>query len=191
MRRSPGSPSQMIAALLRRAVRMWRSRQLTLALIFPPTNHFACGGFHSSTRRPRLDPLELARELGPERLGSRPRARRRRDPKCWLISEASAVAESAGLPGGDCLFLTWSLGHCIQRGDSGSNRRGAIRVLGAGVLEKEPVMLHGSRPFVGVVVQLAKIVMRGRIPRGDVQHTPAMFLSPCRAALTYAAPGSD
>src|SRR5262249_15057747 len=46
---SPGSPSQMSAALLRRAPRTWRSRQLTLALIVPPTNHFACGGCQSST----------------------------------------------------------------------------------------------------------------------------------------------
>jgi len=27
-------------------------------------------------------------------------------------------------------------------------------------------MLRGSRPFIRVVVQLCKIVMRGRIPRG-------------------------
>ena len=40
----------MSAALLRRAVRTWRSRQLTLTLSLPPTNHFAKGGFHSSTR---------------------------------------------------------------------------------------------------------------------------------------------
>src|SRR3954468_21554195 len=39
----------MIAALLRRAPRTWRSTQLTLALSVPPRNHFACGGFHSST----------------------------------------------------------------------------------------------------------------------------------------------
>jgi hypothetical protein len=39
----------MSAALLRRAPRTWRSTQLTLALSVPPTNHFACGGFQSST----------------------------------------------------------------------------------------------------------------------------------------------
>src|ERR1700674_4482610 len=50
VRRSPGSPSQISAALFRRAVRTWRSRQLTLALILPSTNHLANGGFHSSTR---------------------------------------------------------------------------------------------------------------------------------------------
>ena len=49
VRRSPGSPSQIIAALLRRAERTCRSRQLTLALICPPTNHFACGGCQSRT----------------------------------------------------------------------------------------------------------------------------------------------
>src|SRR6188768_3934386 len=39
----------MMAALFLRHVRTWRSRQLTLALSLPPTNHFACGGFQSST----------------------------------------------------------------------------------------------------------------------------------------------
>jgi hypothetical protein len=39
----------MMAALFLRHVRTWRSRQLTLALSLPPTNHFACGGFQSRT----------------------------------------------------------------------------------------------------------------------------------------------
>src|SRR5271155_3597774 len=47
-RESPGSPSQISAALLRRGVSRWRSRQLYAALIVPPTNHFAFGKFHSS-----------------------------------------------------------------------------------------------------------------------------------------------
>ena len=47
-RRSPGSPSQMIAALLRRAPLRWRSRQLTETLSRPPTNQ----------RRVRRCPLE-------------------------------------------------------------------------------------------------------------------------------------
>src|SRR5271163_2886071 len=47
-RESPGSPSQISAALLRRGVSRWRSRQLYDALIVPPTNHFAFGKFHSS-----------------------------------------------------------------------------------------------------------------------------------------------
>jgi len=36
-------------------------------------------------------------------------------------------------------------------------------------------MLRGSRPFIRVVVQLCKIVMRGRIPRGNVQHAEQSF----------------
>jgi len=36
-------------------------------------------------------------------------------------------------------------------------------------------MLRGSRPFIRVVVQLRKIVMRGRIPWGNVQHTKQSF----------------
>src|SRR6185503_563802 len=49
VRRSPGSPSQISAALLRVGVSMWRSMQLYETFSFPPTNHFACGGFHSHT----------------------------------------------------------------------------------------------------------------------------------------------
>src|SRR5262245_15239885 len=39
----------MMAALFFRQVVRCRSRQLSLTLIFPPRNHFACGSFHSST----------------------------------------------------------------------------------------------------------------------------------------------
>src|ERR1700761_5420293 len=39
----------MIAALLRIGPSRWRSRQFTLALILPPTNHSANGGFHTQT----------------------------------------------------------------------------------------------------------------------------------------------
>ena len=49
---SPGSPSQMIAALLRRQAfspSRCRSRQLYETFSLPPTNHFAKGGFQSST----------------------------------------------------------------------------------------------------------------------------------------------
>ena len=49
VRVSPGSPSQMIAALFARAPRAWRSTQFTEALSSPSENHFARGGFHSST----------------------------------------------------------------------------------------------------------------------------------------------
>src|SRR5216684_2409533 len=46
---SPGSPSQISAALLRRQVPRCRSRQLSEILILPPTNHSACGGSHFKT----------------------------------------------------------------------------------------------------------------------------------------------
>src|SRR5436190_24086540 len=39
----------MSAALVRRAVLMWQSTQVTETLSFPPTNHFACGGSQSRT----------------------------------------------------------------------------------------------------------------------------------------------
>src|SRR5690242_10719048 len=39
----------MSAALLRRAVLMCRSTQFAEMLSCPPMNHFACGGFQSST----------------------------------------------------------------------------------------------------------------------------------------------
>ena len=49
-RRSPGSPSQTIAARFRRGPLACRSRQFTDALIRPPTNHRAKGGSQSRTR---------------------------------------------------------------------------------------------------------------------------------------------
>src|SRR4051794_32678177 len=49
MRLSPGSPSQTMAALLRRGPCKCRSRQFSATLSFPPTNHLANGGFHSRT----------------------------------------------------------------------------------------------------------------------------------------------
>src|ERR1700752_2926130 len=48
-RTSPGSLSQMMAALFFLHVATWRSRQLYDRLISPPTNHFAHGQVHSST----------------------------------------------------------------------------------------------------------------------------------------------
>src|SRR5262245_43784720 len=48
-RSSPGSPSQMIAALFFRPLLTCRLRQLYDALSFPPINHFAQGESHSST----------------------------------------------------------------------------------------------------------------------------------------------
>src|SRR5689334_784462 len=44
-----GSPSQRIAVLFPRPCSICRSRQLWLRFVFPPTNHFAYGAFHSST----------------------------------------------------------------------------------------------------------------------------------------------
>ena len=46
---SSSSPSQMIAALLRRRSSRCRSRQLSVTLSVAPTNHFACGSSHSSS----------------------------------------------------------------------------------------------------------------------------------------------
>src|SRR5271163_2345755 len=45
----------MRAALLRRGPSRWRSRQLALALILPPTNHCAKGGFQTQTFFQRRD----------------------------------------------------------------------------------------------------------------------------------------
>src|SRR3954451_11394766 len=44
---SPGSLSQMMAALSLLAVFRWRSKQLSLALSSAPTNHLECGSSHS------------------------------------------------------------------------------------------------------------------------------------------------
>src|SRR6185436_18293760 len=47
-RLSPGSPSQMMAALFLRGPSTCRSRQLSERLSLPPINHFAYGSFQSS-----------------------------------------------------------------------------------------------------------------------------------------------
>src|SRR5689334_12930804 len=44
----------MIAALLRRGVVRCRSKQFSERFSFPPMNHFANGGFHSTTFRQRF-----------------------------------------------------------------------------------------------------------------------------------------
>ena len=46
---SPGSPSQTMAALLRRGPLRWMSRQLCATFVRPPVNHWASGSRHSST----------------------------------------------------------------------------------------------------------------------------------------------
>src|SRR6476469_4918463 len=48
-RRSPGSPSKMMAALFLRGPSRWRSRQFSETFSLPPTNHLANGSFQSST----------------------------------------------------------------------------------------------------------------------------------------------
>src|SRR5262249_49188652 len=70
LRRSPGSPSHRMAVLSRRGPVRWRSRQLYEALIFPPTNHFACGSFHSTTRSQRLNQCSRSAWAAQKRSGS-------------------------------------------------------------------------------------------------------------------------
>ena len=49
-RSSSGSPSQWYATLEPRPASTWRSTQLKQTFSSPPTNHFAYGGSHSSSR---------------------------------------------------------------------------------------------------------------------------------------------
>ena len=102
MRRSPGSPSQMIAALLRRAPRTWRSTQLTLAFSVPPTNHFACGGFHSSTRVHGVNHSSSAAKPAQNAFGIA-RRRGRRPPRRarWPARGTRRTARTCDLPAGD------------------------------------------------------------------------------------------
>ena len=76
VRVAPSSPSQRMAALLRRSVAMWRSRQLSVTLSFAPENHSTNG----------------------KRAGASP-------PFCWLVvvhvcrSESSAVSRRQNVSG--------------------------------------------------------------------------------------------
>src|SRR5439155_22515889 len=55
-----GSPSHKIAVLSPRPFSICTSRQLYETLIFPPTNHFELGTFHSSTRSHFLNQLSAS-----------------------------------------------------------------------------------------------------------------------------------
>ena len=157
MRRSPGSPSQMIAALLRRGPRTWRSTQLTLALSVPPTNHFACGGFQSSTLRPRREPLELLGEARPEAPRDRARRARRRPRRGRSPARGTRpTARTCGLPGGD---------RRSRRGLLVGHR--PIRILDAGSAERDPAYasLWRKRRRLGRVRRARAARRCGRTPR--------------------------
>src|ERR1041385_3083815 len=66
-----GSPSQTSARRPARPARPWRSRQFTDALILPPTNHFALGGFQSRTWVQGLIPSSCFAQSAPYPSGSR------------------------------------------------------------------------------------------------------------------------
>src|SRR5207249_12142213 len=64
---SAGSPSQIRAALFAVGVPRCWSRQLTLTLSCPPTNHLAKGNFHCSTFLNGLDQTSSALACLPQR----------------------------------------------------------------------------------------------------------------------------
>ena len=99
MRISPGSPSQIERGLVAARRATWRSRQLYEALSFPPTNHFAYGGFHSSTFVPLRLPRRAARPNPP----SMPRGRAclrpdLRDRSRWRCCGTPQAAGTHGSP---------------------------------------------------------------------------------------------
>ena len=64
-------------------------------------------------------------------------------------------------------------------------RRRAIRMLGARVFEKPPVVLDGARRLICLIVQLGKIVMRGGISRRNGSAPRAVFPWPRRAGRRW------
>src|SRR5438309_924597 len=60
----------MRAALFLRGPSRWRSRQLSLTLSCPPTNHLANGSFHSRTRFQRLNQCSRSACLAQKPSGS-------------------------------------------------------------------------------------------------------------------------
>ena len=178
MRRSPGSPSQIMAALLRRAVRTCRSRQFALALILPPSNQRAYGAFHWRTESHGRIHSSSRANSAQNASGSRARAFvDARNRRCWRISAAPPKGETGDLPEGDCQSRPWLLGHFTQRGNpcsNGGRARSAYSVPACS--RNNAVVLYGSRRLVRLIVQLRKIVMRRSICRGSVQHVEQVFL---------------
>jgi hypothetical protein len=99
VRTSPGSPSQTIAALVRRqecSPSRWRSRQLYETFSLPPTNHFANGGFQSSTFFQGLNQVTCSRAIfAQNRWGSRAPCAR-----SALVAFAVQLARFANSAGG-------------------------------------------------------------------------------------------
>src|SRR4030095_5734564 len=80
----------MRAALFLRQVERWRSRQLYEMLVLPPTNHWANGGFHCSTRFHFLNQCSSSARLAQNFSGSRTDSRYIRS--YWFMLEIWACS---------------------------------------------------------------------------------------------------
>src|SRR5207302_5070581 len=96
-RRSPGSPSQTIAALFRRGPPRCRSRQFAETLSRPPTNHFAKGGSQSRTLDQGAIQSRVAAIRAQKASGSFPASTRKESSRT-----AASFRKPAG--GGYCSF---------------------------------------------------------------------------------------
>src|SRR5258708_39972541 len=115
----------MNAALFRRGPRIWRSRQLTLALSFPPTNHFAYGGCHSRTRPQGV--LHSSSRANEDQKASGSAAARAYTPGSLAIASrrhASAGGERRSFSGSAVISSTYLFDARGQRRRTGAGIRG-------------------------------------------------------------------
>src|SRR5258708_23283349 len=161
----------MNAALFRRGPRIWRSRQLTLALSFPPTNHFAYGGCHSRTRAQGV--LHSSSRANEDQKASGSAAARAYTPG------RLAVAPGRHASAGGKRRSSWRSAEIssIYLFDAGGKRRetgadigGERSLFGARVLDELPVVIDRTRD-VACRLELARQVVVGRgVVRIDLER---------------------
>src|SRR5688572_8921438 len=85
-----------MAALLRREPSRWRSTQLALTLSLPPTNHWACGSFQTSTWSHGLAHSSFLASSAQKLSGSSLARCQRRSYSAMLLTWADAAKAAGG-----------------------------------------------------------------------------------------------
>src|SRR5947209_19996569 len=111
----------MIAALFLRGPFKWRSRQLSLTLIWPPANHWACGSFQTSTLFQRLNQCSDS-ACSPQKPSGSSSARCQSFSYSAVLLTWAAAANSGG--GGKVRFSVSRLVICEPAGEDLAFPRG-------------------------------------------------------------------
>ncbi len=193
----------MSAALLRRAPRTWRSRQLTLMFSCPPTNHFACGGCQSSTVSHGRDHSSSPAIRAQNPSGSRSASAYR------LSSRTSACARNSGGRRKRAIFAKEigklsadRVGHSpILRGKAGfsaaerreprTNLGGKLAVGRSGVSEERSILVDSGGGIAALVGNDGKVVMRAGVGRIEPDSALQQFFRVARRGRPRSAREQD